>query len=172
MESYKEKLKAWNKTEKYNNEVKLLRSLIGTGEVLDVGCGTGQLAKQLMADGYDVQNLLEVDFDEWGGYYGLNKLLDEDYEEIYFMHSIAHIEKINTLLQELKNYYRRARITVITPNKEWLDPDYNNDTTVIRHYSQSELKELFVSCGYEVTLIGQFGEIRNGINERIFLQAR
>ena len=62
-------------------------------------------------------------------------------------------------------------VTVITPNKDWLDPDYNNDPTVIKHYNQVELAELFKECGYEVVLQGQFGELKNGINERIFLQA-
>lgn len=167
---YKEKLRQFNSTEKYKSECLFMRTLTdGFVTKLDYGCGTSELTWLIDAEGFDVNDYKDSPLKSYK--YHLNTLPDVEFECVYFMHSIAHIESITSVLIQLKVLYN-ATITVITPNASWLDPDYNNDPTVIKHYTQSELKELFVSCGYEVTLIGQFGEERNGINERIFLQAK
>lgn len=171
MNNYKEKLRAWNSTEKYKQECYFLEQLLRprTNDViLDYGAGLGHATGVIncfsKCRGYDIVDYMEhpilKDFE-----------LKEIYNKAYFMHSFAHLPNPTEVLKDLKQRYN-ATITVITPNKDWLDPGYNNDTTVIRHYTQSELKELFVSCGYEVTLLGQFGELKNGVNERIFLQAK
>jgi hypothetical protein len=165
---YKQKLRDWNNTEKYKGELLFLNSLLSEYKsmVLDYGCGRGMAAYIIGADGYDINDYNEcLDKEEY-----FNILPEKDYSDIYFLHSFAHIPNPLEVLTHLKDNYQ-AQITVITPNKDWLDEGYNNDTTVIRHYSQEELKDLFEYSGYNVTSIGQFGELKNGFNERIFLQA-
>lgn len=173
---YKQKLIEWNSTEKYKKELDFLYRIlpydIEYGSIcLDYGCGLGTAMDYLWADGYDVNDYFEGTYLQREHYY-LNTLPDKTYEHIYFLHSFAHIPNPKDVLRILRGKYPEATLTVITPNLEWLDKDYVGDETVIKHYNQQELKELFEDCGYEVTLIGQFGEYKNGQNERIFLQAK
>lgn len=170
---YKEKLKQWNSTEKYWNELYFLVKLLELDteystheEILDFGAGIGTAMDYIRCSGYDINNYYEGDSEF---YY--NELPNIYISDIYFMHSFAHIPNPKDVLRILRGKYHEATLTVITPNLDWLDKDYVGDETVIKHYNQQELKELFEDCGYEVTLIGQFGEYKNGQNERIFLQA-
>jgi hypothetical protein len=95
----------------------------------------------------------------------------QDWCVVYFMHSIAHIENIDSILKGLNT----NSVVVITPNKDWLNlqskENYSPDKTVLNHYNQTELVELFESCGYSIESVGQFGEQTQGQNERIFLKA-
>jgi hypothetical protein len=123
------------------------------------------------ADGYDVNDYNEcLNSSEY-----FNVLPKKDYSDIYFLHSFAHINNPKEVLEHLKENYG-AILTVITPNAHWLmqqgNKDYVPDPTVIQHYTMTNLRELFEQAGYKVTLLGQFGEEKNGINERLFLQAR
>lgn len=173
---YKSKLIEWNSKDKYHSEFLFLNKLVGKGQsILDYGCGLGLTAVGLGADGYDVNDyIFSPSIKSIGNYY-INELPNKAYQEIYFMHSIAHIPNPIEVLKDLKARYS-ATITVITPNRYWLmqqsNRDYKPDPTVHKHYTLHELRELFEQAGYEVTLIGQFGELNNGVNERIFLQAR
>ena len=170
---YKEKLRAFNSTEKYKHELMFLNSLLSEYRslVLDYGCGLGRAAYIIGADGYDVNDynecLSKLEY--------FNILPKKDYSDIYFLHSFAHLENPLDVLRHLKENYQ-SQLTVITPNRYWLmqqsNRDYKPDPTVHKHYTLHELRELFEQAGYEVTLIGQFGELNNGVNERIFLQAK
>lgn len=173
---YKSKLIEWNSRDKYHSEVLFLNKLVGKGQsILDYGCGLGLTAVGLGADGYDVNDyIFSPSIKSIGNYY-INELPNKAYQEIYFMHSIAHIPNPIEVLKDIKKRYS-ARVTVITPNKYWLMLQSNNeyvpDPTVHQHYTSTELRELFEQAGYEVTLQGQFGEEKTFVNERIFLQAR
>lgn|SRR5574343_804778 len=173
---YKQKLIDWNNTDKYKVELSFLERLIQPRiytSILDYGCGIGTAMDKFCCSGYDVNDFYIGK--NTNDYY--NHLPDIDFCDIYFMHSIAHINNIEETLIILKNKYgdrwkgkSRLRVTVITPNAEWLDEGYNNDSSVIKHYSQPELCKLFIDSGYTVQLVGQFGEYKNKTNERIFLQ--
>ena len=171
MDSYKQKLIEWNSTEKYQKELAFLGKLVylydDSYKALEYGCGTGIAARYIGADGYDI-NDYNTDLMEHRYY---KELPNKDYSHVYFMHSFSHLPNPKDILRILRGKYPEATLTVITPNLDWLDKDYVGDETVIKHYNQKELKELFEECGYKVTLIGQFGEYKNGQNERIFLQA-
>lgn len=171
---YKDKLIKWNSTEKYHKELDFLKQLMPLSRVLwtrtlDYGCGLGYAAYNMCADGYDVNDYKHKDIDI--DYY-LTELPNKEYGYIYMMHSFSHLPNPKDVLRILRSKYPGAIITVITPNKDWLDEGYNNDPTVVRHYTMNELKTIFEDCGYEVNLIGQFGELKNNINERIFLQTK
>lgn len=166
--SYKEKLDEFNATEKYKKELHFLRGLIICDEkILDYGCGTGFAVEHfrnlgIKAHGYDISEVnIKFHYCDLSSYFKLT----------YFMHSFAHIEDPETALKELKT----DKIVIITPNKDWLvkqyNLDYRADTTVKNHYSQSELVYLVESCGFEIELVGQFGNETQKRNERIFLTA-
>lgn len=178
MQSYKDKLRAFNNTPKYKSEVEFLKKLISSHHedinfILDYGFGTGKLASELGADGFDVVNYNEFLKKD----YYINEIPPSAkfYDVIYFMHSLAHIPNPLEVLKRLKHTCD-ATITVITPNAHWLimqsNNEYKPDPTVVKHYTQTQLRKLFEESGYEVTLLGQFGEESNGVNERLFLQAR
>jgi len=122
-------------------------------------------------DGYDVNEY--YDTPDNGRYY-LNNLPNIKYKHITMNHVIAHIPNPIEVLKDLKQRYN-AKVTVITPNAYWLMLQSNNsykpDETVVKHYTQTQLRELFEEAGYTVTLCGQFGAETTGTNERIFLQA-
>jgi hypothetical protein len=170
---YKEKLKEWNSTEKYKNEILFLNKLLPEPKyALDYGCGRGVCAYVIGADGYDINDYNEC----LRSFEYHNSLPDNDYTDVYFMHSFSHISNPKEVLAEIKSKYPKAIITIITPNKDWIskqnNPDYIPDTTVYKHYTQKELKEILKSCGYLVTLYGQFGEEVDRINERLFIQCK
>lgn len=183
--SYRNRLKKWNNSEKYQNEVEFLRILLEIKEsdsLLDYGCGTGSCLNYLSKfcnniDGYDVNLLWDEEFNPQ---LFINDLDDKKYNKIYFMHSIAHIFNIEEILIGIKNNLKsNGKIYVITPNKEFdeyfkkkNDNSYSPDLTVIKHYKIEQLVELFESSGYTVEYAGQFGKKESYFNERIFLIAK
>jgi len=173
---YKEKLIKWNATQKYLSELDFLFSLLRIDmsysshpEILDFGAGCGKAMDFFNCSGYDVNNYYDGDSELYSNF------LPEHYiNQIYMNHVIAHIPNPIEVLKDLKDRYN-ATITIITPNAYWLMLQSNNsykpDETVVKHYTQTQLRELFEEAGYTVTLCGQFGEETTGVNERLFLQA-
>lgn len=178
---YKEKLEQFNATPKYKEELKLLLHLVDrfcqhSDSVLDFGCGLGTASKfiqdncrkDIWVDGYDKTPYNEeFDYEE--------TLLGYKCNAIYFMHSFAHIQFDD--LDFLKNllFDGKGIVIIITPNKDWIDSmkneNYVPDPTVVRHYGATELQDLFIANGFEIKMQGQFGESKNGFNERLFLVA-
>jgi len=171
--SYKEKLKVFNGTEKYFRELDFLEKLVEPGfnqTVLDIGCGLGTAIKYFQKInrahyyGYDV-----VDYTgqkEWF----IDKI-DSSFNKMYFMHSFAHISEPDKLLMRLRALVMQE-IVVVTPNALWLERMRNDkyvpDPTVVKHYNIDELTELFTNAGFKTKACGQFGEYKDGYNERIF----
>jgi len=170
--SYKEKLEAFNATEKYKKELDFLEMLLDDGvkEVLDYGCGNGFAAEYLnniscnIVFGYD-KTAYHPEFQ-----YTLPK--DKRFSTMYFMHSFAHIKNV----VEVINSIVCKEIIVITPNRSWLfyqnKKDYTPDETVVKHYALNELIKLFEGLNFEIVVAGQFGSFEHGHNERLFLKAR
>ena len=174
---YKQKLIDWNSTDKYRLELKFLNGLLcplWDMKVLDYGCGTGAAMRYIdsrndfsIINGYDVNDFLS----EWS-YTVRDSKLEHKYNHVYLMHSIAHFKNQSEELEKIKSVLlENGIVTVITPNAEWLDKDYIGDETVIKHFTQQELCQLFIDSGYTIQLVGQFGEYKNGLNERLFLHA-
>lgn len=167
--NYTDKLNGFNKTDKYHSELEFLTSLITKkGKILDYGCGTGYACDILNGSGLNVS-----------GYDANHHNKDFQYSNatskwstVYFMHSIAHIEGIREVLRVLDT----KEIIVITPNRQWINaqinPEYNPDKTVINHFTEYELIELFKTCGYSIISNGQFGEVKGNQMERLFIKAK
>jgi len=179
MESYKERLRAFNSTEKYKRELEFLKVLLNIDAhdtlFIDYGCGLGTAMDELCAHGFDVNDYYEGDSPERFHHVAFPMILSRAYS-VYFMHSLAHIPNPLEVIKKLRSKHHKVEVTVITPNAYWLmqqgNKDYVPDPTVVQHYTMTNLRELFEQAGYEVTLQGQFGEEKNGINERLFLQAK
>lgn len=148
-------------------------------KILDYGCGTGYLVRYIKYDfksdvyGFDINNYIPKSYINPGIYRSEFWFM---FEKVYFMHSIAHIphikEKIKLIREELLNI--DGEITVITPNKKWLDcmkdENYKPDPTVFEHYDSESLRELFK--GFKIISEGGIGELVEGHHERIFLKCR
>lgn len=170
---YAEKLKQFNSTEKYKNELELLKMLLVfngnvSKNILDYGCGNGDAARFLIGEKYYVDG---YDKTHHNPNFNYKKDSLNTYDTVYFLHSFAHIENIKEVLIDLVC----KKIIVITPNKEWLklnhSDSYQPDPTVINHYSKNELQELFESLNFAVDVIGSFGNEKNNQRERIFIIA-
>ena len=180
-EAYKSKLKQFNSTPKYNSELNFLSQLmtpIRGEKILDYGCGLGTAVRYFRdhfgADcfGFDVVNYREVD--------DLSLFRDKfffKFDNVYFMHSIAHVPDIENKLEELKELLNpEAKIYVITPNRDWIEEvgvmNYIPDPTVIKHFNLIELITLFENEGFKTQTFGQFGAIKGRVNERLFLEVQ
>ena len=173
---YKERLIKFNSTPKYMSELAMLKYLVNPtpyDRILDYGAGIGTALKHLNVNGCSVYAYDIVKYmGEFSHHY--DNELSVNYNKVYFMHSFAHIPNIKEVLSNLKRF--RPQITIITPNNSYLwlikNNTYKPDPTVFKHYTQTELKNLLEKYGYEINLIGQFGESINGVNERIFIQTK
>ena len=93
------------------------------------------------------------------------------------MHSIAHIEHPKLLVQNIREFLQdNGTVVVVTPNKDWLglmtNNNYKPDTTVVEHFTAQSLYNLFKGEGYKIDCVGQFGNIKENINERLFIKCR
>lgn len=168
---YKEKLIQFNSTDKYQAELRFLSGLLNGTSVLDYGCGIGTAVEYLKGrfkvHGYDKNNYLDHS-PEW-----MVKEVKGLYDNIIFVHSLAHIENVWLIIWRLRDHLTdEGTITVITPNLPWIDKIGNtkSDTTVVQHYNAKQLKRLFERLGYKIIIQGQFGKEYYGYNERLFIQ--
>lgn len=180
-DNYKQRLAAFNETEKYKSERDFALRLLNPQKderILDYGTGLGRMVYYLnehfgcSAYGYDVHNFREKDDS-----FLFRREFFFKFQKVLFMHSLAHVENIESRLCYLRdNMEHGGQVLVITPNNDWLRMietarQYVADPTLIAHFTSTELKNLFVGCGFKVTNSGQFGAIKNGQHERLFLQA-
>lgn len=175
---YKEKLRAFNSTDKYRRELMFLSMLIDPQHkenILDFGCGLGTAMRHVEAHssarvfGYDVHG----EYYE-GDPFKFRRQISFEVDKAYFMHSIAYIPNPMHELEKLR--MNRVRdLVIITPNFDWLcenrSDTYEPDPTVHCHYSPSALAKLVTDAGWRVTMCGQFGAVTNGYNERAFIKA-
>jgi len=179
MLNYKDKLKQFNSTDKYRNELLFLTQLLDPKEdesIIDYGCGTGAAMEHIRSNfksnvyGFDVTE----DYYEGDKFFFRTEIFFK-VQSIYFMHSFAHIDF--PPLEKLKDDFLlpQGKVVIITPNIDWLNlqskDNYKPDTTVAHHYSSSELEALFIDNGYSIRFSGQFGEQINNVHERLFLVA-
>jgi len=179
---YINKLKSFNSTDKYFEELFLLFGLIQPyprQKIIDYGCGIGTAVKyfrniteKVFFMGYDVNNYMR-ETSPYSHHLCVDKI--EPCNTIYFMHSFAHVPEISKVIFGLREHVL-DKVVVITPNSEWLklkqNENYVPDPTVVQHYSEDELREIFEDVGYKVTLCGQFGEKIGSQHERLFLVAK
>lgn len=180
-QQYKEKLRAFNATEKYQQELHFLEQLLmpdSKHNILDFGCGTGYAVNHfrslnLSCYGYDIDNYR----DEPNNSIFRSNFEGLKFDKVYFMHSFAHLKSPSAILQNMKRILNpEAMIYIITPNMNWIawnyDRNYIPDSTVHKHYRPDELHDLVASCGYTPTIYGQFGQNTYNQNERLFLCAK
>jgi len=176
---YRNKLIGFNQTDKYKNELSFLYGLIQPyprQKIIDYGCGIGTAVKYLNniseaeTKGFDIINYTNDDINE-RPYWFIQDL--EHCNTLYFFHSFAHIPNISDLLLKMREFVKK--VVVITPNEQWLrlqrDENYVPDPTVVMHYTNDELIELFEDTGYKIQISGGFGTKMNNQYERLFLVA-
>ena len=179
--SYKKKLERFNSTDKYKQEMEFMAMLINPynsmPSILDYGCGTGYMVKRfngVYGDtyGYDPGfKYLKYPKDEI-----FRDKFEFKFDHIYFMHSLAHISDIETVLNSIKDMLTdHGKVHVMTPNKLWLDiiskNNYEADPTVVKHFTPISLETLFYRCTYNINQHGQYGNIIENQHERLFLTA-
>lgn len=174
--NYKDRLKLFNSTEKYRNEVTFLINMIDPqvdDVILDYGCGLGYTARAIMDHynsivyGFDVNNYL---------LYKVRKYKNEEIDKCYMMHSFAHIEAPEAALYGIHQRMKKeGSIYIVTPNKLFCDSieneNYNPDPTVVKHYAPGEIDKILKGSGFEIKISGMFGEYSNDQAERLFIKA-
>ena len=145
---YKKKLEQFNSTPKYRRELRMLAGMLNPkpdDKILDFGCGIGTAIESL-SQWYPFSKFSGFDPE----YYHVKQVDITGINKLYFMHSFAHIENIRDIIQGLP--FSVEKVVVVTPNYEWLheneNPEYVADPTVIKHWKQGEIKELFEKAGY------------------------
>lgn len=186
--AYKEKLKEFNSSAKYWNEVHLLDRLLKIGDselILDFGCGIGTVMDFFIAQynasiiGFDIYDY--TDNPKHKVFTDLDLLTSSGscFDKIYFLHSFAHIQQISNVLSKLKSVLsKNSELVIITPNLDFdnffkskiKESRYNPDTTVVEHYNCETLDNLMSLNGFKTLDLGQFGKFLPGepFNERIF----
>ena len=171
--SYAEKLKQFNSTDKYESEFRLLKKFIGMSHnnVLDYGCGNGYAVERLQKYGYNAFGCDVKQYNPDFEYHDVH--FSDNFDVVYFMHSLAHIDNVKDVLNWI--FFEGKKVIVITPNADWLELNKNDfykpDESVVKHFKQSELIELFEECGFKIEECGQFGKLTGNQNERLFLIA-
>jgi len=176
---YRDKLIGFNRTEKYKTEMSFMYGLIQPyrkQKIIDYGCGIGTMVKYLhnLSDaetyGFDIVNYVNENIND-KPYWFIQDL--QKCDTLYFFHSFAHIPNISDLLLKIRECAKK--VVVITPNEQWLrlqrDENYKPDPTVVMHYTNDELIELFEDTGYSIKISGGFGTKMNNQYERLFLIA-
>jgi SAM-dependent methyltransferase len=125
----------------------LVSGHVGSGRVLDYGCGVGSFVKEARKYGFDVAG---YDINPHGEYCDPIVLLD-DYDIVTFWDSIEHIQDPAELIQRLDAEW----VFVCTPSTD----DFGGKMTDWRHYMPEEhchyfneksLTAMLDACGYDV----------------------
>ena len=174
-EEYKKKLKAFNSTRNYLNELGVLHGLLDPQDndlIIDYGAGIGTAIEYLQQR--SLSNIYGYDIHRYSNDY--RWISDFEYvDKVYFMHSFAHIPNIVDVMSDLSGKVQ-DRVVIITPNRNWLEiiknENYVPDPTVHRHYNIDEMYIMLNDCGFYVDMIGGIGETLSGHHERCFIVAK
>lgn len=149
---YKAKLKRFNATPEYETELKILYGTLvhlslgsQVQTVLDYGCGTGHAMEFLSyfeVFGYDIFDYYEGDRRKYNQAFVM-------FDAVYLMHSINHIPDLNRAIKSIYNQLKDGGfVIVITPDPNYLAPDYKPDPTVIEYLNDAEIKQIFFGHGF------------------------
>lgn len=178
---YKQRLREFNSTEKYLNELEYLCELTELKppqKGLDYGCGLGSAMKHINTKtgceifGYDVHS----EYYEGDKYY-FRREMYFPVDVVYFMHSFAHIPNPAKVLQSISENFlkKKGKLIIITPNASWIElnrkPNYISDETVVKHYTMAKLIETVLVAGFINIRCGGFGAETGTENERLFITA-
>lgn len=180
---YIEKLRRFNSTDKYFQELYMMYGLIQPmrhQKILDFGCGIGTALKYFknISDrvsfmGYDVNDYMRKVSPY--SHHLFTPVINDEYHTVYFMHSFAHIPDVSRVVFDLRERVI-DKVIVVTPNIKWLNlqanESYTPDPTIVKHYDAEELRDIFDDAGYRVTLEGGFGNCVAGQYERLFIIAK
>ena len=175
-EAYRARLMRFNQTPAYQYELDQLRKRLKEGaKILDYGCGTGYAVEQFRSDGFDVYG-----YDRFRYVEGRPEWYRTSYpflfDQVYFMHSFAHIDDIDDVLYRLRPMMNDGGgLIVITPNRVYLDylvsaPGYVPDTTVVEHFDMKHIVDVIEGAGWSVTERIYIG--LNDPEERILIKAK
>lgn len=177
---YKLKLQQFNDTPKYKKEVEFLIKQVDPrrgDNILDYGCGLGRVVDHINENyfskccGHDIHN-----YQERPNPQRFRNEFFFKFRKVFFLHSIAHLADVVGQLERLKELLEAdANLYVITPNHLWIKEqprrEYTPDPTVVQHFTPASLIDTFTEAGYKITHIGQFGDLTEGVHERIYLEA-
>jgi SAM-dependent methyltransferase len=174
-EAYKARLERFNSTDKYQYELRKLREHLGAGKILDYGCGTGYAVTYLHEYGFDVYGYDRFRYVDGSPSWYRNSFPFK-FDQVYFMHSFAHVDNIEDVLYRLRPMMNNGgELIIITPNRVYLDylihdPSYQPDTTVVQHYDMIDLAVLLNKTNWKIVDRRYIGH--DDPEERILIKAK
>lgn len=150
------------RSEVVRHVIKKICKLENNSTILDVGCGTGGFARDMMKDGYEVIGLdtseIALQYAEMRGIKKLyNSTLDkfnpenENIDAITILDVIEHIEDDKAVINDLANTLKSGKWLIATvPAYQWLWSKHDEIHMHYRRYKKSEFKKMFKDAGFEV----------------------
>jgi 2-polyprenyl-3-methyl-5-hydroxy-6-metoxy-1,4-benzoquinol methylase len=145
-----------------------VRSLIGEHveeipKIIDVGCGSGVLAKELVTAGADVTGVDVVSHPDWedvGGSFHEGDYLEMapglgEFDCVLALDVIEHVEEESAFASSLRDNVRPGGAAIVTvPAYQWLWSGHDEINHHYRRYTSSRLIETLSAAGLTVTRCG------------------
>src|SRR3972149_6802076 len=166
LKEYRRKLEGFNASPKYRDEMEFMIHFIAPSaaeRILDFGCGIGTMMNEIkIRSAAQIYGYDKYDYSDGKDQGDIKNKYSFKFDKIYMMHSIAHIENIDFEIGYLSHFLNQnGSVYVMTPNRMWLAGQrtrgYDPDKTVVQHYNQDEITDIFEANAYRIDMIGQFG---------------
>lgn len=154
-----------------SSKVRLVKKYFHTGNILDIGCGTGQFLNELKKNGFEVTGVepnsvaRKIATDTFGlSVYDedkINELTEGSFQLISLWHVLEHVKGLNERVSQLKKLLAPGGVIIVAvPNPNSWDAKHYKEFWAaydlprhLYHFNSSSIQNLFEKVGF--TIIGK-----------------